>query len=355
MTEPTIDLHGMSLLDIYGVERAPLGAETPTAGQLADEFVEQWIPYMECHKCGKADYCKFAKPHPVNPHKKLEIKCGVCETAIRNFVSLTFAVACSLPPRLRQNYLDGAFYFCKFVLEAEQSVGGAIDTDYLNWLGEYAPALFGRFAQLRDTLNDLARCFRDIPAFHASRSLLLVEGWAEKAFLDKLRESHFAYYLDRMVECYDGKGNRKSKRISMLLRKYLDIGYTIYAQGDADGKPEEIFKGLIDAGDLKKEHTFTFRYDFETAIPLPLLIRGMDRIGIPISFQPHELKKAMSASASVNDVLRKQFAIDLERHKIDLATAVSEILVNAQHAWWQDEKFMGTELGQFLDFVHRIP
>lgn len=350
-----IILRGMYLLDIYGVERVTIEAEIATQNELANMFVESWIPYMECHKCGKSDYCKYAQPNPVNPHKKLEIKCGVCETAIRNFVSRTFAVATKLEPRQLQDYLDGAFYLCRFVLEAEQSVGTAIDNNFLDWLGDYSPASFGRFTELRDTLNNLARCFRKIPAFHANRSLLLVEGWAEKAFLEKLRESHSAWYLDLLVECYQGKGNRRSKRISMLLRRYLDIGYKIYAQGDADGKPEEIFKGLIDAGDLSKECTFSFKHDFETAVPLALLANAMRRIGIKIEFELHDLQRALAAgNASVNTVLKKQFNVDLEPNKIELATAIAEILVGTQHAWWQDENFMGSELGQFLDFVHKM-
>lgn len=241
------------------------------------------------------------------------------------------------------------------MLEAEQAIGATIDQSYLDWLGEFAPATFGRFTQLRDTLNELARCLSGFAPFYANRSLLFVEGWAEKAFLDKLKESHFSWYLDRIVECYDGKGNRRSKRISMLLRKYLSIGYTIYAQGDADGKLEEVFKGLIDAGDLKKENTFTFKHDFETSIPIPLLIRAMDLVGVEISFDAHNLQEiANTGDRSINVILREEFGIDLEPYKVPLATAVAEILVNTHHAWWQDEKFMNTELGKFLDFVHTI-
>jgi hypothetical protein len=184
---------------------------------------------------------------------------------------------------------------------------------------------------------------------------LLVEGWAEKAFLDKLRESHFSHFLDLLVECYDGKGNRRSKRIAMLLGRYVELGYTIYAQGDADGKPGEIFRALVEAGHLKAENNFVFSFDFETAVPVPLLVRAMRRIGLTLKFKPHELQDALKAApASVNDVLRDKFGVDLEPDKIELAVAVAEILNVRQWVWWKDEEFMKTELGKFLFFIQRM-
>lgn len=202
-------LDGLTLLDIYGVERAPLRGDL-NSRQLADLFVENWIPYMECHKCGRSDYCRFARPHPTNEHKKLEIKCGVAEVAIRNFVDRTFEIAERLDASPRQAYLDGSFHLVRYVLESEQTIGNAINSAFLDWLGKYSPSYFGRLTHLRDTLNSLGQSFRQIPELSSHRALLLVEGWAEKAFLDKLKESHSNWFLDLLVECYDGKGNRKS-------------------------------------------------------------------------------------------------------------------------------------------------
>lgn len=105
--QAVIDLKEVSILDIYGVERIPFRIDAATSEQLADILVQEWIPYMECHKCGRSDYCKYAQPHPVNPHKKREIKCGVAETALRNFINRTFSLATTLSLEDRQKYLDG--------------------------------------------------------------------------------------------------------------------------------------------------------------------------------------------------------------------------------------------------------
>jgi hypothetical protein len=349
-----MQLDGCTLLDIYGVERTTLSGHV-SPRQLGDLFVDNWIPYMECHKCGRSDYCRFAKPHPHNEHKKLEIRCGVAETAIRNFVDHTFEMARDLALPQRQAYLDGSFHLLRFILEAEQTIGNAICTDFLNWLGKYSPTHFGRITRLRDSLNSLGQSFRQIPELYSQRSLLLVEGWAEKAFLDKLRESHSTWFLDLLVECYDGKGNRKSKRIAMLLDKYLELGYTIYAQGDADGKPGEIFKGLVDSGQLQMPNTFTFPIDFETAIPVPLLFRGLRRVGANVNFTPTQLRDAAKDSGlSINVILERQFGVDTEPLKVELATAVAELLNISRHAWWQDDAFMDTELGRFLRFIQMM-
>src|SRR5258707_14831623 len=104
-----LDLTNCNFLDIYGAERIPLEGEY-SKDALTKSFTEHWIPFMECHKCGKSDYCKFALPHPRNEQKKQEIRCGVAETAIQNFVAHTFDIAGTLDLKGKQAYLDGAFY-----------------------------------------------------------------------------------------------------------------------------------------------------------------------------------------------------------------------------------------------------
>jgi hypothetical protein len=263
------------------------------------------------------------------------------------------ARALELPQR--QAYLDGSFHLLRFILEAEQTIGNALSDDFLNWLGDHSPTYFGRITHLRDSLNSLGHCFRQIPELSSQRSLLIVEGWAEKAFLDKLRESHSSWFLHLLVECYDGRGNRRSKRIAMLLDKYVELGYTIYAQGDADGKPGEIFKGLVEAGQLEVNNTFIFPIDFESAIPIHLLFRALRRIGVTITFTPTQLRDAaQQRGGSINAVLRNHFGIDTEPLKVELATAIAELLNISRHAWWQDETFMQTELGKFLRFIQMM-
>lgn len=349
-----LDLAQCTIFDIYGASRIQVGGVV-TADELSSIFIENWIPFMECHKCGKSSYCIYALPHPRNEHKKQEIRCGVAAGVIRNFAARTIAIAEALSLEEKQAYLDGAFYLTRFVLVAEQSIGTVLDVEYLEWYGDYAPGLFGHLTRIRDTLNSLNQNFKKIAAFSSRRSLLFVEGWAEKAFFERLRETHLAWFMDLMVECYDGEGNRHSKRIAMLLDKYIDHGYTIYVQGDADGKVGDIFKGLVDSGRVKKKNTFVFEHDFETAIPLPLLIRSMRNIGLTMKFRPSDLRAALfEKPRSVNKVLLENFGIDISRHKVAIANMVGEILSSSSFAWWADEEFMSTELGKFLSFVQSL-
>lgn len=349
-----LDLANCTILDIYGVGRINVDGLV-SADKLALLFVNNWIPFMECHKCGKSSYCMYALPHPPNEHKKQEIRCGVAVAVIGNFVARTIGIAEALNLEEKQAYLDGAFYLTQFVLVAEQSIGTVLDAKYLEWYGDFAPGIFGHLTRIRDTLNSLNQNFKKISAFKSQRSLLFVEGWAEKTFFEKLRESHMAWFIDLMVECYDGQGNRHSKRIAMLLDKYINHGYTIYVQGDADGKIGDIFKALVDSGRVKKENTFVFNHDFESAIPLPVLIRAMRNIGLPTNFKPSELRDSLAKNPrSVNKVLLDDFRVDISHHKVPLAGMVGEILQSPSFVWWADDKFMDTELGRFLRFVQTM-
>ena len=349
-----LNVDGLQLLDSYGIRSIHLAGNIST-DELAQMMVETWVFYLECHKCGRSDYCKFARPHPVNPLKKLEIRCGVAEAVIRNFLKKTESIAESLAPAALQAYLDGAYYLTKFTQEAEQRIGMVMNPGVLDWWGKYAPSLFGNLTEMRDTLNSLAQNFKEVPDLNSDKGLLLVEGWAEKAFIDKLRESHSSWFLDLMVECYDGKGNRKSKRIAMLLDKYIDHGYTVFIQGDADGKPEEIFKGLMDSGHLASKNTFVFVHDFETSIPIDIFIEILDRIGVPITFDPKDVKDSLAQNPrSILNVLKDDFETDVSSKKMDIATELGEFLNGYDWAWWMDDNFMGTELGRFLRFIQNM-
>ena len=123
-------------------------------------------------------------------------------------------------------------------------------------------------------------------------------------------------------------------------------------QGDADGKSGDIFKGLVDSGRVKKENTFVFDHDFESAIPLSILIRAMRNIGLPTPFRPSDLRDSLNKNPrSVNKALLEDFGVDISRQKVALAGMIGEILDSSHYAWWADEKFMQTELGEFLQFV----
>jgi len=276
--ERRIDLSNYSILDNYGVERRALEGFF-TAETLSQMLVYEWIPYYECDKCGRSDYCKFTKPNPYNPERKRDIKCGVAAAALTNFIAGTFHLLENMKRNQIQDYLDAVFYFYDFIYSAEQIIGMYIDKDMIEWWDVHIPAAFGHATRLRDKLNSLASSLRDIPEFRATKGILFVEGWSEKAFLDKLRESHSAWFLYLIIEVYDGKGNANPKRIQMLLDRYIAQGYKIYIQGDADGKNTEIFNKLVLRGSVGSECTFVFQHDFETAVPAELLLDTLQDIG----------------------------------------------------------------------------
>lgn len=347
-----MDLTDLSIPDIYGVERVQLeGAFTESS--LADRLVAEWIPYFECHKCGRWDYCKYAKQHPANPNRSVDIKCGVASDCIRNLVKSAFPFLEKMDRGHIQEFLNGAYEFYKFIYAAEQYIGMNMDDGFHKYFGDYAPNIYSRIGHLRDHLNGIASHWKDLPAFNAKSPVLFVEGYAEKAFLDELRKSHFAWFLDLNVEVYAGKGNRRSKRIQMLLEKFKSQGLVVYAQGDADGENTDIFRGLVNSGAIDQGKTFVFEHDVETSIPHGLLLAAL----IEMQFLPEMLvedfeEKLGNFKSSINARLKEVFGIDVTPNKIELATTVGAVLNDV--TWWQDEKFMASELGRFLRFVQGV-
>jgi hypothetical protein len=349
-----MNLTGYNILDYFGVERISLKGEY-TKRSLADLFIENWIPYYECHKCGRWDYCKYAKPHPANSNRSIDIKCGVAVDCLRNFVEASFPILRKLKRDKIQKYLDGAFYFFKFVYNAEQDIGMCMYPGFPNYFGEQAPIIFGKISRLRDSLNSLAAQWKEIPEFHSKHPVLFVEGHAEKEFIDELKKSHLSWFLYTNVEVYGGKGNRRSKRIQMLLDKYNELGFEIYAQGDADGENTDIFRTLIKTGSIKEGKTFVFDYDFETAVPLPLIYFSLRNMRCLEGISKGEFVKNMDAKgSSVLKRLKSKYGIEMESLKVKFAMTLAGILNDPKIIWWNDEVFMNkTELGRFLRFVQR--
>lgn len=348
-----MNVAGLSIFDIYGVERIPLDGDY-SMESLADLLVEQWIPYFECHKCGRWDYCKFARKHPANTARSIDIKCGVAVDCLRNLVSAAYPLIEKMDRTHQQSFLDGAFHFYSFVYSSEQWIGMNMNKGFHEWFGELAPYLYSRVAPLRGHLDSLAFYWKDLPDFKTKSPVLFVEGYSEKAFLDELRKSHSSWFLDLVVEVYGGKGNRRSKRIHMLLERYKQQGFVVHAQGDADGKNTDIFRNLVGTGLVAQEHTFVFEHDFESAIPLPLAYAALSELGSIDGVTKEEfVAKLKSNNRRFADRLSENYGIDMERIKMEYAAAVGDILNHS--VWWNNDEFMEkTELGRFLRFIQHI-
>ena len=349
--EKEMNLSGHTILGFFGADHIPLDGDY-SFDRLAETMIENWVPYIECHrKCSRADSCKYA------PKKKgLDIRCGVVVEALRNFVNATFEILKGLNKKQRQGYLDGAFFLSQFVLEQEGSVGMCTDKDCVEDWGTSAPMLFGRLTQLRGHLNALASCWKDIPEMCGTQHVLLVEGESERAFLTELKKSHSSWFLGLNVDVYGGRGNRRPKRIEMLLQRYARQGYTVYATGDADGSNDDIFKRLVDSGLVTRENTFAFAHDFETSLPQSMFLHILKDLHL---IDEYALRKCCIAleqsSGSVTQRLKEQCHFDIGPHKVAIAQAVASVLNHPDTIWWKDDEFMNrTELGHFLRFIQGI-
>src|SRR5262249_17981306 len=116
-----------------------------------------------------------------------------------------------------QDYLDAVFHYGQFVYSTELMIGSCINKGFVEWWDSHGPMVFGQLVSLRDRLDSLAAAMQRIPEFRSQRAVLFVEGWSEKAFLDKMRESHSYWFLPLVIEVYDGKGNRRPKRMGVTL------------------------------------------------------------------------------------------------------------------------------------------
>lgn len=346
----SVDLTGYEIYDIYGVGRKELTGKY-TKEALVELFCNEWVQPIECHKCGRVDYCKYPVQNPYNPDKKLDIPCGVVVNSIKTHVNSTFEILQKMDKKLIQRYLDGCFYFSQYIAESEMAIGMYID-DMVSYFGSYAPAMVGHVAKIRDTLNMMSREFNKIPEFRIDRGVLFVEGESEEAFLNKLKDSHSSWFLNLIVENYKGEGNSKPRRILMLLEDYKAKGYTVYLQGDADGKEPQKFNSVKDL--VEKDNLFIFKHDFETAVPPNLLLFCLQKLDCLLDITEEEfVARVTSEDKSVVKIIKEVYDIDLDPIKVELATMVARVL-NSSPGWWQNEDFMNTALGQFLRFVQKI-
>jgi len=281
--------------------------------------------------------------------------CDVAVRALRNFVTGTFPLIQDKPNVTIQKYLDAAFFFCQFIQEAEMAIGMWTDRQVLTGLDDYPEVIFRRFARLRDYLKSLLECTRTIHGMHAATVVLFVEGSSELAFLETMATSSAVWWSELRLESYDGKGNRSPKRIEMLLRKYNKEGYVVGMQGDADGSKRDVFQRLSEKGLVTKTNTFAFRHDFETSVPLPVLLDALHHLGYLAGVAVEHFQANLQGSGgSVCAAIKAHYQLDIEPIKKKLAVAIAHALNERVRWWWQDADFGASELGQFLGFIRQL-
>jgi hypothetical protein len=80
---PILDLTGLTI-ETPSNQRLPLEGNFD-AVSLAERMIYEWVPYFECHRCGRFDYCKFVQRLPNYPDSARDIKCGVVGSVLRLF------------------------------------------------------------------------------------------------------------------------------------------------------------------------------------------------------------------------------------------------------------------------------
>jgi len=338
--------------DIYGDQKGVINGEYDK-NSLSEHLIRYWVSYVECHHCSRENTCKFAQPHPKWEWKKLEIQCGVKSKFIKNFVALTFEEYVSADSLMQEKLLSATYHLAEYVKMSEVQIGWAIDDEWLNDVGEYGKSFLSNLVHLRERLTQAAQDLAFLPNLYRKKPILLVEGQSEKAFLDKLRESHNSWFTDLRTEVYGGNGNAHPRRIQMRLEKYSEDGYVCFMQGDKDGKEKSSFEKLIKQGTVLEQNTFLFTFDFESSIPRKLLFKVLKNLELLGRIDESEFLGKTNNESSICSQLNAVFDLYVEPYKVQIADELGWILNNSAFYWYQDENnFMEeTELGRFLDFV----
>lgn len=355
MGESKILLDNFYLLDSYGVGKNSLSGEY-NPERLAKTMIDAWVPYGECHRhCTKSDYCKYVIWIDKEENISKEILCGVATNAIINFVDKTFDAFCKTDNTQKQNYLDGAFHFYRFVFLSELTIGNFINRYFLDSWDRYVVTAYGHVKYISEHINMMTSLLKNIPEFQIKKGILFVEGESEEIFLNKLKESHLMWFLDLDIFNYRGKSNKRPKRIEMLIDDYISKGYDIYIQGDADGKPKNTFQVLIDNNKIKENNSFVFGFDFESSVPASLLFVSLKNIGQLKNVDRNDFIAIVESNndKNIDKILKENYNYDISPYKIILAEEIANNINNTIDCW-QNEWFLNTELGKFLKFIQDI-
>ncbi|QSZ41365.1 hypothetical protein GJV85_04340 [Sulfurimonas aquatica] len=309
-------------------------------------MVDEWIYYMECHKCGKSDYCKYTEPHNVNPDKKAEIKCGVAKDFITNYINNTFDSIEDLEIEQKQAYLDTAYYLSQYVQSAEIGIGTLINEDYLSVWGEFAPALYGFTKEPLDYLNKAHKEMKHVGMFRSKKSLILVEGYSENIFVDN--------FSDIKVVNYEGEGRIRYDKIEFLVQEYQEDGYEVYLQSDMDGKPHnDKVNKIINGGLIKEENIFQFKHDFESSIPAKLFYTILiDNELISDTFENFE--EGIDLQRGIVHYVETKYDISINKRMIATEVSLAIHKYSRRRNLYQDERFLDTEIGKFWNFIRKV-
>lgn len=343
-------INKLYIFDSFGVDKIFLD-DTYNQVDLLKSMIYNWIPYFECHKCAKWDYCKYAKKHLINPNRSIDIKCGIAIDFLTNYINTTFNLISELAPNKIQSYFNAAYYLTQYVMASELQIGHFISKGYQEYLGDYAPMIFGQTKSLRKLLDKAHVEMKNLDFFRSYQSVLFVEGNSEEIFLNEMKKLHLADFLYLEVENYTGEGRILYDKIEHYFKTYQSKGYEIYLQTDLDGKEKnQNIEKIISKGLLSKEKIFSFKFDFETSIPIKILHLLLTQNNI-IDDTLENFTKEYKNDCSVVKYFEKKYSKNFPKTLI--AAKLAEKMYIDEHTWLHNEKFFKTELGQFIRFIQR--
>lgn len=332
----------------FSQERIPLPEGEYRRAQLLKALLDEWIPLFECHKCGRFSYCKFAQPHSTNPNRARDIQCGVVVTALDNLLLVSWSRLLTYTTEQLQRFFNGLFHFSQFVFDTEITIGNYVDPDHLNWAGEdLARREFGFISHLRVHLDRFASEFRELDDFGSVGRWIVVEGDAEKAFLERLGELRFYTIYVSGVEKYGGKGNATPTRFRLYVESLQNRGYSVAVQGDRDNSKKNRLERFVSDGLIEKDLAFPFPKDFEGSFPPPVLHHALHLSGYDVSL---EWLTGIMTRSSHPPVTRKiQSKVGKRVNKVELARRLAEVV---SHNWVQIyEKHSSNEIVRWLSFL----
>jgi|GEM_PF-2239998 len=357
MEDAIIRFNSVQILEINGFSRKEFQGEF-TVVELVNNLVVEWLPMSSCRNCGRHKNCKYSVYNIEKDLRSPGVQCGFAAEALKNFILNTSFVLSNADNCKKQKYLDCAYYFCWYIFKSEQLNKIVTEQDLFKQWGWDSKAYSSEIIGLRDTLNNLSKCIKDFPELFFKTSVLFVEGESEEIFIENVRGKDTYFRAWRFnVECYNGKDNKRNARINMLLDDYKEKGYSIYFQGDEDGRGDgsgyDRFKSHINKGYLTKEDIFQFKYDFETAIPRKLLFETLQDLGYlgNVTFNEFNIK---TKEGSINDNLKMKFYVDTKSN--GLKKKVAESIGKACFCVNPKNKndFDKSELSRFIMFLNKI-
>ena len=199
-----MDLDGLEVFDGFGPARIRLtGDYTPE--ELADRLVQSWIPFFECHRCGRFSYCEFVQRKPDFPSQAYDIQCGVVVAVINNFVQAMAPLIPGMEKSERQDLLDAAFYLVMFIYDTELHTGQLMSEKVAEYWGSLAPSLFTFVLRQRETLDKLAEHLAKVPGLEPNRAVVLVEGESERALIAVFQGRVISNLEDLVVVVWDSR------------------------------------------------------------------------------------------------------------------------------------------------------